>query len=543
MTAAASDASTPGVHRSPLPDVDIPAISLPSHVLHRAMLRGDKPALIDGPSGRTLTFAQLARDVDRFAAGLTARGFGKGDVLAMFCPNVPEFAVAFYGVLQVGGVVSTVNPLSTAGELAGQLRDSRASLLLTVPALLPTAQAAARESSVTEIFVIGEADGALPYASLFADASGFTPARIDPQHDLAVLPYSSGTTGLPKGVMLTHHNLVAHDVMIDGFIPQTDADTMIAVLPFFHIYGMSVLMNAGLSRGTTIVTMPRFDLEMFLQLIQDQRVTVAYLAPPIVVALAKHPLIDSYDLSSLRDVFCGAAPLSAELQDACGARIGCKVVQGYGMTEASPVTHATPIGSGRVGSVGKTIRNAESCVVNPETGARLGPNERGELWVRGPNVMRGYLNRPDATAETIVEGGWLRTGDIAYVDDDGYFYVVDRLKELIKYKGYQVAPAELEALLLTHSSVADAAVIGAPDEEAGELPKAFVVRKAGVEIESHELMDWVAGQVAPYKRIRLLEFVDQVPKSASGKILRRVLIEQERERAAAARAEVAAPAR
>jgi acyl-CoA synthetase (AMP-forming)/AMP-acid ligase II len=331
--------------------------------------------------------------------------------------------------------------------------------------------------------------------------------------------------------MLTHRNLIANDQQFDGIAPLGSDDVLIAVLPFFHIYGMTVLMNGGLRRGASVVTMPRFDLEMFLQLIQDQRVTQAFIVPPIVVALAKHPLIDAYDLSSLRTVFSGAAPLSAELEDAVARRLNVDVRQGYGMSEASPVTHSTPYARRKPGAVGVPIRSTESKIVNPETGETLPPGEQGEVWVRGPQVMVGYLGNDEATSATLTPDGWLRTGDIGYADEDGYFYVIDRLKELIKYKGYQVAPAELEALLLTHPAIADAAVIGSPDEEAGEVPKAFVVRRG--EIEADELMAWVAEQVAPYKKVRLVEFIDQVPKSASGKILRRTLVEQERARVAA----------
>jgi acyl-CoA synthetase (AMP-forming)/AMP-acid ligase II len=300
------------------------------------------------------------------------------------------------------------------------------------------------------------------------------------------------------------------------------------VLPFFHIYGMNVLMNMCLHAGATIVTMPRFDLESFLRIIQDHRVTVAFLVPPIVLALAKHPLVDHYDLSSIRSIFSGAAPLGADLAEACGERVGCSVRQGYGLTETSPVTHRNLETGVRAGSIGRLIPNTECKIVDPTNGAELGPNGRGELLIRGPQVMKGYLNNPAATAAAIDPNGWLRTGDIGYADADGYFYIVDRAKELIKYKGYQVAPAELEAILITHPAVADAAVIPVPDEEAGEIPKAFVA--LGGAVSDDELMRYVAERVAPFKRIRQVQVVDEIPKSAAGKILRRVLIEQERAR-------------
>jgi acyl-CoA synthetase (AMP-forming)/AMP-acid ligase II len=526
------------VYRSQYPDVDIPEVSLTEAILGRAAERGDKPALIDGPSGRKLTYRALAEQVRRVAAGLAGRGFGKGDVFAIISPNLPEFAVAFHAVASLGGVVTTINPLSTAREMAGQLRDAGATNLLTVPPLLEAAGEAAATAGVRELFVFGEADGATPFASLAIDGQP-PPVAIDPRADLVVLPYSSGTTGLPKGVMLTHYNLVANDRQMIPLDIIREDDTLIAVLPFFHIYGMTVIMNGGLARGATVVTMPRFDLEQFLSLIQQQRVTRAFVVPPIVLALAKHPLVEQYDLSSLRMILSGAAPLGAELTAECAARVGCVVRQGYGMTESSPVTHASPPNQIRPGTIGTLAPNTEARIVDIETLAPLGPGQTGELWVRGPQVMRGYLNQPQATAETIVEGPsqdsgqapWLRTGDIAAVNEDGQFTVVDRLKELIKYKGYQVAPAELEALLLTHPAVGDAAVIGIPDEESGEVPKAFVVTRADVAAEA--LLEHVNTRVAPHKRLRALDFTDQIPKSASGKILRRVLAEQERTRATA----------
>jgi len=286
---------------------------------------------------------------------------------------------------------------------------------------------------------------------------------------------------------------------------------------------MQVIMNSTLAAGATVVTMPRFDLAEFLRLHQEHRITRAYVAPPIAVALAKHPIVDDYDLSDLEQIFSGAAPLSAELALETGARLDCEVVQGYGMTELSPVSHLTPSGQYKPGSVGVTAPNTETMIVDPETGKALGLGEDGEVWVRGPQVMAGYLNNPEATASTIDADGWLHTGDIGHVDEDGHLYIVDRLKELIKYKGFQVAPAELEAMLLTHPAIADAAVIGRPDDEAGEIPVGFVVLKDGQDASEDEILAFVADHVATFKRLGSVTFVDEVPKSASGKILRRLL--------------------
>ena len=517
---------TGATFRSPYPDVEIPDVTFTELVLSRAEGLGEKPALIDGTSGRALTYAALANGAQRAAAGLYARGFRRGDVLAVYSPNLPEYALAVHATASLGGVITAANPLYTADELAAQLRDSEAKYLLTVPPFLETAREAAVRSNVREVFVFGEAEGATPFAELLGDGGQPPGAAIDPREDLLFLPYSSGTTGMPKGVMLTHHNLVANIAQITtGLDVVREDDTTIAVLPFFHIYGLGPIMNAGLYVGAKTVTLPRFELETFLRTIQDYRVTIAFVVPPIALALARHPLVEDYDLSSLRLVFSGAAPLDDGLARACATRLGCPVRQGFGLTEASPAVLVTPVESSlaKPAAIGPPIANTECAVADPDTGAFLGPYERGELWVRGPQVMKGYLNRPEASAAAITPEGWLRTGDIGYADEEGYLYVVDRLKELIKYKAFQVAPAELEAVLLSHPRVSDAAVVGVPDEESGEIPKAFVV--ADPEAEAAEIAAFVARKVAPHKKVRALEFVEEIPKSPTGKILRRLLTE------------------
>jgi acyl-CoA synthetase (AMP-forming)/AMP-acid ligase II len=514
--------------RSRFPDVEIPDVPITDFVLARAGELGDKPALIDGPSGRTIAYAQLAESARAGAAGLAQRGFGKGDIFAHYAPNLPEYAVAFHAVATVGGVNTTANPLLTVEELTAQLRHCGARLLVTVPDQLEKATAAAERAGVEEVFVHGEADGATPFTSLL-QAGGEPPeVAIDPAEDLVALPYSSGTTGLPKGVMLTHRNLVANICQTIAHQRLPEDDRVIAVLPFFHIYGLVVLMNIPLHRGATVVTMPRFDLAEFLRVIQDYRITRAWVVPPIVLALAKQPIVDDFDLSSLEYMLSGAAPLSAELEVACGKRLGCHMQQGYGLTETSPTTHSVPddLAGQMPGSIGPAIPNTEWRVVDVLTGEDAPAGEPGELCIRGPQVMKGYLNDPEATARTIDPEGWLHTGDVARVDEQGSVWIVDRVKELIKYKGYQIAPAELEGLLLTHPAIADAAVIGLPDEEAGEVPKAFVV--ASGPLTPEEVSAFVAEHVAPYKKVRAVELVDEIPKTPSGKVLRRVLIERER---------------
>ena len=519
------------IHTGPEGQPQIPDLDVTSFVLEHAAERGDAPALVDGPSGREVSYGALADSVRALAAGLAARGFGKGDVMGVFMPNVPEYAIAFHGATAAGGMCSTVNPLYTANELAHQMRDSGARFLLTVPPFLDTAREAAADSDVEEVFAVGmepgEATGATPFAELLGDPADAPDVAIDPDADLAVLPYSSGTTGLPKGVMLSHRNLVANLVQTQMRLQMSADDVLAGVLPFFHIYGMTVIMNLGLREGATIVTLPRFDLEQFLGLIEERGVTKAFIVPPIALALAKHPAVEGRDLSSLDLIVSGAAPLGEELTAQVAERVGCHVIQGYGLTETSPVTHKGSLdpGEDRTGTIGTPLAGTECRLVDPENGADVEIGERGEVWIRGPQVMKGYLNNEEATRTTVDDDGWLHTGDIGVVDDDGFYRIVDRLKELIKYKGYQVAPAELEALIITHPDVADVAVIGIPDEEAGELPKAYVV-PAGDDLDADELMSWVADQVAPQKKIRLVESVEEIPKSPSGKILRRELRDQ-----------------
>ena len=521
--------------KSPYPDVDIPDMDLTHYFLSRIKTFGNKTAVINGITHQSYTFDQLAAAIKKTAFGLYRRGMKKGDVFAIYSPNCPDYIIAFHAISLVGGTVTTINPLYTPEEIHHQLMDSGAKFMVTISQFLENAQAAVLDTSVKEIFSFDGAKDSTPFSDLQREEGELPAIDIHPAEDLLALPYSSGTTGFPKGVMLTHRNIIANIVQCEGISHYhlvTVEDRVIGVLPFFHIYGMVVVMNMTLVAGATIVTMPRFDLTQFLELIQKYRITRTNLVPPILVALAKHPLVDQYDLSSIVEFFSGAAPLSQELAAEVSQRLhGCSVVQGYGLTETSPVTHVYNRSMSKVeklGSVGPAVPNTENMVVDIDSGEPLGVNKKGEIWTRGPQVMKGYLNNPKSTKITIDENGWLHTGDIGYVDEDGNFFIVDRLKELIKYKGYQVAPAELEALLLTHPFVADVAVIPVADEEAGEIPKAFVVKKQGVDISGDELMAWVAQHVSPQKKVRKLEFIDVIPKSLSGKILRRVLVDKER---------------
>ncbi|WP_370414254.1 4-coumarate--CoA ligase family protein [Streptomyces fradiae] len=516
---------------------DVPVVSRPIHdaVLGRAAEFGERPALIDGTGGDgalTLTYAQVEACHRRVAAGLAEAGVRKGDVLALHSPNTVLFPVAFYAATRAGASVTTVHPLATPEEFAKQLRDSAARWIVTVSPLLATARAAAElAGGVEEIFLCDaapEGDATRSLQSFLASTAPEPVLDIDPDTDVAALPYSSGTTGVPKGVMLTHTSIATNLAQLEPLMPMGSGERILAVLPFFHVYGLTALMNAPLRQGATVVVLPRFELDGFLAAIEKHRIDVLFVAPPIVLALAKHPAVANYDLSSLKYIVCSAAPLDAALAESCSARLGLPpILQAYGMTELSPGTHLVPLATENPppGTVGKLLPSTEMRLVALDDPAKDVPaGESGEIAIRGPQVMKGYLGRPDATAAMIDADGWLHTGDIGRVDEDGWLYVVDRVKELIKYKGFQVAPAELEALLLTHGAIADAAVIGVVDGDGTEVPKAFVVRQPAVpDLSAEQVMAYVAERVAPYKKIRQVEFIDTVPRAVSGKILRREL--------------------
>ncbi|MFF9650610.1 4-coumarate--CoA ligase family protein [Streptomyces sp. NPDC014622] len=526
------------VFHSDLPPVR--ALDVPVHdaVLGRAAAYGDTPALIDGTDdGSALSYRQLDDFHRKVAAALAGAGLRKGDVLALHSPNTIAYPVVFHGATRAGATVTTVHPLATAEEFAKQLRDSSARWIVTVSPLLATARRAAElAGGIEEIFVCDRADGHTSVLDMLATTEPEPRVTIDPAEDVAALPYSSGTTGTPKGVMLTHRSMATNLEQLRPFAPMGPGDRILAVLPFFHIYGLTALMNGPLRLGATVVVLPRFDLEQFLAAIEKHRITGLYVAPPIVLALAKHPAVDRYDLSSLEYVVSAAAPLDAELAAACSRRLGLPPVrQAYGMTELSPATHVVPLAAENPppGTVGRLIPGTEMRIVpldqdgeSGQNGEDAPPGAVGEILIRGPQVMKGYLGRPDATAEMIDAEGWVHTGDIGRVDADGWLFVVDRVKELIKYKGYQVAPAELEALLLGHEAIADAAVIGIPDPDGNEVPRAYLVRRpgeAGERLTSGDVMAYVAERVAPYKKVRQVEFVAAVPRATSGKVLRREL--------------------
>ena len=519
---------------SPFPDVEIPEVSV-YDFLFASLTDEDaaRVALIDPATGAETTYGALRAQVNAFAGALAARGVGTETVLGLLCPTVPAFATVFHGVLRAGAVVTTVNSLYTAREIEKQLRDAGATWLITVSPLLPQAATAAEAVGIPHerVIVLDGASGHPNLRGLLTEGSVAPEVSFDPATHIAVLPYSSGTTGIPKGVMLTHRNLVANVQQSRSNIDLQSSDRVLAVLPFFHIYGMTVLLNLALRQRASLVTMPKFDLVEFLTNIQKYACTYLYIAPPIAVALAKHPIVDQFDISTVHTVFSGAAPLDGETAEAAGRRIGARMMQGYGMSELSPVSHAMPYTRDDipVSSVGAMLPNQVCKLIDIQTGEEItevgedGVTKPGELWVKGPNVMLGYLNNPEATAEILDADGFLHTGDIAVYHQGDYFSIVDRVKELIKYKGYQIAPAELEALLLSHPQVMDAAVIGVLDDDRQEIPKAFVVAAPDSGLTEEDVMSFVAEHVAPHKKVRRVEFIEAIPKSSSGKILRKDL--------------------
>ncbi|KAH8068955.1 ligase [Aureococcus anophagefferens] len=506
--------------------VDVPNASFTQFVADKVAAHDPAKAMLTcGLSGKTLTFGEFAPRVAAAAAKLEVAPrdgpFGAGSKLLIHAPNCVEFPVAFPAALALGGVVSTSNPLYTARELAHQVKDADASHVLTVgPFESVVAEAVELAGGKATVSVLGDGDfvdfagfdaAAAPAPDFSLDGAARTAVGgaavpssepFDAAKTLAALPYSSGTTGLAKGVMLTHGNIVANLIqtvaMVERARPDlcTRDDTLLGLLPMFHIYGMITILHFSMIYGTTLVTLPNFEPESFLKTIAQHQVSVAHLVPPLILFLAKHP-----------------AKEAAE-------RIGASVLQGYGMTETSPVLTMDDGDH----FAGKLIPSTEAALMVPDgesyRDAALG--EEGELWCRGPQVMPGYLNRPDANAEA-TDDGFVKTGDVAKIDADGNLFIVDRVKELIKVKGLQVAPAELEGLLLLHPAVADAAVVGEPDDRAGEKPHAFVVLKLDADASAIDLTNFVAEKVAVYKQIQAVTFVDEIPKSASGKILRRVL--------------------
>ncbi|KAJ3417284.1 hypothetical protein HDV05_005740 [Chytridiales sp. JEL 0842] len=526
-----------------IPDVDVHTAVF-TDPLRTNPSRLNNVAYIDAPSGTKRTYKQLVEDIDALALGLyESWGFKKWDCVGIYSGNHLDYPVAVHAIIKAGGTVSPANPTYLPSELLYQLKDSGAKYVITSSALLPAALEAASGAGIPRERILlfdGAHQGLKGLRDLFSKKGGSVKVAFT-KDELWSMPaylcYSSGTTGRSKGVQTTHRNLVSNLFQTIAFEKfnddHTPNDVFVGVLPFYHIYGLNLSLHFAPFCGHTVVVVPKFELEPFLGYLSKYNVGLAHIVPPIALAFAKHPIVDKFKFPKLRALCSGAAPLSGDLVHAIKARLGINTVQGYGMTELSPIAIFSSTKKVVPGSSGFLMPNMEAKLVDPSNGQEISGKDligkEGELWLRGPNVMKGYHNNEKATKETIDEEGWLHTGDIAVMDKDGYFYIVDRIKELIKYKGLQVAPAELEAHLLTHPSVADAAVIGRPDEAAGEVPRAYVVLKPGAETtKATDIQDFIQTKVAQHKRLRGgVKFIDAIPKAASGKILRRVLRDQD----------------
>lgn len=481
--------------------------------------------------GQRLTFRELDALSNALAHGLRALGVTKGDRIALFMTNRPEYLISFVAASKVGAVVTPLNPSYREQEAEYQLTNSEARVVIVHSELLPVISAIRARIPARHVLVVGEPPAeATSWYDIVRDHPASRPDEValDLENDLIALPYSSGTTGLPKGVMLSHRNLVSNGVQCTSAARMTDRDVLLVFLPFYHIYG-TMLMGAAVASGATLVIMEKFDMVTALTLTQEHGVTLFYAVPPVLLALSQYPELKKYDFSTVRYIMSGAAPLPPEVGRRVNELIGVPVVQGYGLTEAAPLTHMHLIDNyepTRLESVGVHVSDQDERIVSlDDESTELGPEGVGELVIRGPHVMRGYWKAPEETARTLRDG-WLYTGDIARRDSHGYMYIVDRKKEMIKYKGFGVAPAELEALLHEHPAVADCAVVPKADAEAGEIPRAFIVLRTNMRVTPNELMQFVAERVAGYKRIRAVEFIDAIPKNPSGKILRRVLKER-----------------
>ncbi|XP_044463078.1 4-coumarate--CoA ligase CCL1-like [Mangifera indica] len=526
------------IFRSKLPDIYIPNhLPLHSYCFESISQFRDRPCIINGSTGESFSYADVELTARKVGTGFAKFGIKKGDVIMLLLQNCPEFVFAFLGASYIGAISTTANPFYTPAEIAKQAAASKAKLIITQAVYAAKVKDFAEENGIKIITTDSPPDEKWSHFSELTqeDESQIPAVKISPD-DVVALPYSSGTTGLPKGVMLTHKGLVTSVAQqVDGENPNLyfhKEDVILCVLPLFHIYSLNSVLLCALRVGAAILIMQKFEIIPLAELVQKHKVTIAPFVPPIVLAIAKSPDVDKYDFSSIRTVLSGAAPMGKELEAAVRAKIpNAKLGQGYGMTEAGPLlamclAFAKEPFEVKSGACGTVVRNAEMKIVDPDSGVSLPRNQPGEICIRGAQIMKGYLNDPEATENTIDKEGWLHTGDIGYIDEDDELFIVDRLKELIKYKGFQVAPAELEAMLIAHSSITDAAVVPMKDEAAGEVPVAFVVRSNGSKITEEEIKKYIYDQVIFYKRINKVFFTDLIPKAPSGKILRKVLRER-----------------
>lgn len=479
-----------------------------------------------------LTYSELDRLTNKFAHGLNDLGVKKGDRVLLLLPNSPEFVIAYYGILKVGGTVVPINPLNKGNELKHYLNDSEATVIITNKNCHPIVTEIENETGLKTV-ILTDTEGIEGTVSLKEILTkcpvNSLESALKPKEDVAVIGYTGGTTGLPKGVMLTHYNLVANAMQNAIWFNWDTQDIVVGLLPFYHSWGSCTCINSPIYAGARVILMTHFDAEELLMTIERERATVLYGAASMFIMLANNPMISKYNLSSLRCVKAGAMPIPPEVKERWEQVTGVKMILGYGLSEASPETHNCPPQRVRIGTIGIPISDTEARIVDAETGkTELPPGQIGELIIKGPQVMKGYLNRPEDNKEALREG-WLYTGDLAFVDEEGYFHIADRKKETIKYKGYTIAPAEVEAVLYEHPAVKECAVVGKPDAVAGEVPKAYVVLKNGNTLLKEELIAFCAQRISPYKKIREVEFIKEIPKTPVGKVLRRLLKIKNRE--------------
>jgi acyl-CoA synthetase (AMP-forming)/AMP-acid ligase II len=514
------------------PPIVVPSESLTFPLRQAARRFPEKVAVITPESDRKeATYGWMDDKSSRIAASLADLGVEPGDRIGLWMKNSLEYILSFYGILKAGAIVVPISTHYGSREMSDQLRITGAKGLIAQENLL-TPVMGVLPSLDTLRFTIADGPGELPqgtisFNSLLEGSTGRDRSiGIDPDKTLAVIPFSSGTTGLPKGVMLTHANLLSNLCQVVQAHEISDQDLMINQLPFFHIYGMTVLMGSSIMSGATQVVASRFrPIDEFLHLFEIHRPTLFFTAPLVIQEFCHHPHVPSMDWSRLRYINTGGAPLSPELQERFTRITGVPIMQGYGLTESSPTTHVNPIRKIKMGSIGIPLANTEDKIADPLTGVELPSPQVGELWIRGPQIMKGYYNDQESTARTLVDG-WLRTGDLAKKDDEDYVFIVDRLKELIKTKGYQVAPAEIEHILVAHPDIEDAAVVGESHPDFGEVPVAYVVLRPNAVLPCEEIINYAAEGMAKYKRLARVIFTDAIPRSPSGKILRRVLKEK-----------------
>jgi long-chain acyl-CoA synthetase len=513
--------------------------------------------------GGTLTYRQVNEYADRFANALISMGVKQNDRVAVMLPNTPQFVIAFYGALKAGATVVNINPTYTAQELKDQLNDSGAETLVLLNLFCNRLDTIKSETAIKHTIVthvcdllpspvkqlvrhslqkekdwvdVVPSDNVHLLEDLLAKHPAQPPQVAVKSDDVALFQYTGGTTGLPKAAMLTHKNLVANTLQVVAFMPTLEPgkEKIMAAIPFFHVYGMTVGMNFGIYLGAELVIVPNpRPIDNVLQVITKEHTTIFPGVPAMYIGIVNHPQVKQFDLQSIKACISGSAALPMEIQEQFGALSGGRLVEGYGLTEAAPVTHCNPVGGQRkAGSIGVPLPDVEARLVDPESGFPVlwGSDEGGELQVRGPNVMKGYWNRPEETAACLDEDGWLRTGDIAKMDEDGYFYIVDRLKDMINASGYKVLPREVEEVLFSHPAVLEAAVAGVPDAKRGETVKAFVVLKPGAHATEAEIAAYCRERLAPYKLPREIEFRDELPKTQVGKVLRRVLVEEHKQK-------------